>query len=427
VQQNVRVNNDLLEFLARTGVAKVFTVTELTRQIKDTLEQKFPLVWVAGEASNVRVPTSGHMYLTLKDQGAQIALVMWRAQVLRLPFKIEDGLAIIVQAELTVYPPHGQYQLVGRQVHPRGMGALQLALRQLMEKLRKEGLFAPEHKKLLPFLPRRIGVVTSRTGAAIQDIFRVLRERCPFVPVLLHPVAVQGEGAGQEIADAIGRMNEFEDVDVMIVGRGGGSIEDLWAFNEEIVARAIYASRIPVVSAVGHEIDVTVSDMVADARAATPTHAAQMVVPDRKQLLNRLQTGSIRLARGLTHRLDLARTALARIAQSHVFRQPLDVIVRERDQRLDDLSARMALVARHITPDRRRKLESLEARLKALSPRNVLARGYSITMRAADGKILKEASAAATGDVLHTFLLEGMVESRVEATCPGDSDDTIRK
>ena len=413
------LNQDFLNLISSGKPIRIHTVSELTAEIKGKLEREFPVVWVAGEISNVRRPASGHVYLTLKDEGAQIALVIWRAIAARIPFEIRDGMAVIVQGEITVYPPQGQYQITCRQLYPKGIGALELAFRQLRDKLQKEGLFAPEHKKPLPFLPKRIGIVTSRSGAALRDMLKVLNTRCPFVPVLIHSTRVQGEGAAQEIAAAIADMNRMEDVDVLIVGRGGGSLEDLWAFNEEAVARAIYNSRIPVVSAVGHEIDVTIADLVADVRALTPTDAAQRVVPERAQLIEHLHIQRTRLAQTAQQKLRQARDALFALARSYAFRRPLEPI-RRAERLLDDLCEDLAEAGRRLLPDRRRALDALSTRLDALGPRNVLRRGYSITTLEKNGKIVRQASQVSTGDVLKTTLWQGDVRSTVETSSPGD-------
>ncbi len=249
----------------------IYTVSSLTHEIKMLLETSFPRLWVEGEISNYKAHSSGHIYFTLKDENAQIRCAMWRFKAGELLFRLEDGLKVIVEADIQVYEKSGNYQLIVQQLQPAGIGALQLAFEQLKQRLRAEGLFDEAHKKPLPTFPERVGVITSPTGAAIRDIISVVHRRFPAVQLILYPVRVQGEGAAEEIVHAIKDFNEFKEVDVLIVGRGGGSLEDLWAFNEEKVARAIYASRIPVVSAVGHEVDFSISDFVADRRAATPT------------------------------------------------------------------------------------------------------------------------------------------------------------
>src|SRR5262245_54917644 len=272
---------------------KVLSVSALTQEIKGLLEDGFSSVWVTGEVSNVSRPPSGHLYLTLKDPQAQLPAVIYRGIALRLKFDLRNGQEVIVRGGLSVYPPHGKYQFVIEELQPKGIGALELAFRQLKERLFRLGYFAPERKKPLPRFPRRLALVTSPTGAAVRDMLGILSQRWAAVEIWVCPVRVQGDGAAEEVATAIGRLNQLAQagvlpVDVMIVGRGGGSTEDLWAFNEECVARAIYLSAIPVVSAVGHEVDLTIADLVADCRALTPTEAATRVVPDLEEMLQYL-------------------------------------------------------------------------------------------------------------------------------------------
>jgi len=262
---------------------KIYTVSELTREIKQVLETGFPCLWVEGEISNFKRHSSGHLYFTLKDENSQIRCAMWRYRANDLIFRPEDGMKVLVQGNLQVYEPGGYYQIIVQQVQPAGVGELQLAFEQLKKKLYAEGLFDEAHKKPIPIFPERIGVITSPTGAAIRDIISVITRRFPIAQIILAPVRVQGPGAKEEIVQAIQDFNEFGEVDVLIVGRGGGSLEDLWAFNEEVVARAIFTSKIPIISAVGHEIDFSISDFVADRRAPTPSAAAEMAVPDRKR------------------------------------------------------------------------------------------------------------------------------------------------
>ncbi|MBN2106659.1 MAG: exodeoxyribonuclease VII large subunit, partial [Deltaproteobacteria bacterium] len=257
----------------------IFTVAELTRHIRDTLESAYPDVWVEGEISNLRIPSSGHCYFTLKDEAAQLRVVMFRMQARLLRFTAEDGLKVICRGRINVYEQRGEYQLVADMLEPRGVGSLQLAFEQLKNRLAGEGLFAEERKKPLPFLPARIAVITSPTGAAVRDIIRIIHRRFPSVAILVVPVRVQGDEAPEEIARAIETVNQRGLGDVIIVGRGGGSLEDLWAFNTETVARAIAASALPVISAVGHETDTTIADFAADLRAPTPSAAAELVVP----------------------------------------------------------------------------------------------------------------------------------------------------
>ena len=287
---------------------EVLSVARLTDLIKETLASRFPAVWVVGEVTDLARPHSGHLYLTLKDQEAQIRAVIWRGVAGRLRFDLEDGMQVICCGDVDVYPPRGTYQLVIRQLEPRGLGALQQALRKLQQKLEAEGLFDPRHKKPLPRFPRRLAVITSPTGAAVRDFLEVLRQRWPGVDVLVIPTKVQGEGASAEIARALALANRLQPpMDVLVVTRGGGSMEDLWCFNEEPVLRAIFASRVPVVSAIGHEIDVTLSDLVADVRALTPTEAAQRVVPATDEIAAALKHLHARLQSGLGTRAASAR------------------------------------------------------------------------------------------------------------------------
>ncbi len=278
---------------------KILTVSRLTALIKGVLEENFEHVWVEGEISNLAMPVSGHLYFTLKDAAAQLRCVMFRASSRALRFKPKDGMGVVVRGRVSLFEPRGEYQLIVEYLEPQGIGALQLAFSQLKERLAKEGLFAEAHKKPIPRLPQRIGVVTSATGAAIHDILNVLNRRFANVEVLIYPVKVQGEGAAREIAQAVKDFNRYGNIDVMIVGRGGGSIEDLWAFNEEVVARAIYHSRIPVISAVGHEVDFTIADFVADLRAPTPSAAAELVVKSKAELDAELDALSHRLRQAI--------------------------------------------------------------------------------------------------------------------------------
>ncbi|MDA1195855.1 MAG: exodeoxyribonuclease VII large subunit, partial [Planctomycetota bacterium] len=284
----------------------VLTVSELTADIRGLLDVTFGDLWVRGEISQPRTPASGHVYLTLKDAGAVLPAVMWRSSATRLRFRLEEGQEVLARGGIDVYPPHGKYQFVIRQLEPVGEGALRLAFEQLRARLEAEGLFAPERKRPLPTLPRRIALVTSRTGAAVRDMVTVIHRRHPGVDLVLLSVRVQGPGAAQEIAAALQRADRDARADVILVGRGGGSLEDLWAFNEEVVARAIAACRTPVVSAVGHETDTTIADLVADLRAATPSQAGELVVPVRAELLERLERERARLVHRMQVRLARA-------------------------------------------------------------------------------------------------------------------------
>ena len=391
----------------------IYTVSELTRRVRDAIERQVGLVWVTGEVANFRTPASGHCYFTLKDESAQIAVVMWRSTAERLKFQIAEGLSVIAQGDVTVYEPRGQYQLSVRRIEPLGVGALQLAFLQLKERLEKEGLFDPARKRPLPPFPRAVALVTSPTGAAVRDMLKVIRRRCPFVRVLVVPVRVQGEGAAQEIADAIALVNRMEGIEVMIVGRGGGSMEDLWAFNEEVLARAIAASKIPVISAVGHETDFTISEFVADVRALTPTDAGNLVAPDVRQLSENLEALGRRMGKVLSDCVELSRERVAGLALRCEPRRFLDRI-REREQNLDELGQRLFRDAQHAVQFQVQRLNSLSGRLESLSPLSVLRRGYSITLREPEGGTLRDAAGLRPGDFVRTRLGRGQFRSRVE-------------
>ena len=393
---------------------EVLSVSQLNARVRVALEGEFEGLWVVGELSNVKVAGSGHVYLTLKDDRAQISGVMWRGVAGRLRFEPVDGLEVLVFGDVTLYEARGSYQIVVRKMEPKGVGALQLAFRQLVEKLRKEGLFDEAHKKPLPRFPEHIGILTSPTGAAIRDILRVLGRRWPGFRATLYPVRVQGEGAAKEIAHAIREMNRMGGFDVLIVGRGGGSLEDLWAFNEEVVARAIFESEIPVVSAVGHEVDVTISDMVADVRALTPTAAGEMVVPDVEQVLEQLDGLGRRLRRGLGNHARLAQAELAALAERL---RPRTLVSRlqQLTQRSDDVFAGMNASVVRFIKDARMRLEASAGRLEGLSPLAVLRRGYSITTRAVDDVPLRDAAELRAGEKVRTRLADGEFTSEVDA------------
>jgi exodeoxyribonuclease VII large subunit len=399
--------------MRRNMQEKVYTVTDITREIKGLLEQSFPAVWVEGEISNYLLHSSGHRYFTLKDENAQIKCTLWRFRGDQLQFEPADGMNVMVRGSITVYERNGQYQLDVVELVPAGVGKLQIAFQKLKEKLFEEGLFAEEHKKPLPRFPERIGVVTSPTGAAIRDIARIIRHRFPGVMIVLNPVRVQGEGAAEEIAQAIREFNQYKGIEVMIVGRGGGSLEDLWAFNEEMVARAIYDSEIPVISAVGHEIDFTISDFVADARAATPSAAAQMVVPERDTMLEQIEANTGKLATTLDSLIGQLKQRLKSVEESYGFRRPLDIIT-QRSQKLDELTRQLENSAEGYTEIKSNALSLLTGKLEALSPSSVLKRGYSITRRLPELKIIKDAGMLKKMDRVEVKLYRGRIESKVE-------------
>lgn len=389
----------------------VLTVTDITRQIKQSLETSFQRVWIQGEISNFKQHTSGHLYFTLKDEGAQLSAVMWRSRVASLTILPEDGMKVIARGSITVYPPRGNYQIDCDQIQPVGVGELQLAFERLKKKLATEGLFDSEHKKPIPEYPERIGIVTSETGAALQDIRSVLRRRFPSVEVVLAPVRVQGVGAADEIAAAIKDLNRYGDVDVMIVGRGGGSLEDLWAFNEEIVARAIYDSRIPVISAVGHEVDFSIADFVADLRAPTPSAAAEMVVKDRSELIEVLRNMWYTMHRSIEEKVSSLRDSVNGFVASYAFNRPKDLL-RESSQRVDELERSLLLASSHGLKLAERSQRALSQRLEALSPKAVLLRGYTIVRK--EGEVVMSSDDLDKGEVATIQFHDGNVTTRVE-------------
>ncbi len=390
-----------------------FSVSQLTQLIKQSLEAEFRSVWVVGELSDVARPQSGHIYLTLKDEGAQIRGVMWRSVASRLEFELQDGQQVVCGGDVDVYPPRGVYQLIIRQIEPLGVGALQLALRKLHQRLAAEGLFDAGRKRPLPRFPRRIAFVTSPTGAAVRDFLEVLRRRWRGVQVLIIPAKVQGDGAAQDLVRGIRVANSLpEPPDVLVVGRGGGSLEDLWCFNEEPVVRAIYASRIPVISAVGHEIDVTLSDLVADVRALTPSEAAALVVPSAEEVRASLDGMRGRLAAALRARAADARSRLESLAQNRVFRRPFD-LVHDLARQLDDLEMRAKRAIAFQTTRHKDRLAALTARLESLSPLGVLARGYSLTQRTATGRLVTDAATLTAGEEITSRFARGHAVSRV--------------
>lgn len=393
--------------------SEILTVTELTRQIKDAVEGNFPFVWVQGEISNFTRAGSGHVYLTLKDDEAQLRGVMWRGTASRLKFDLHDGLEVIAAGAIEVYEARGTYQIVIEQLVPQGLGALELAFRQLCEKLEKQGLFAAERKRPIPRFPRRIALVTSPTGAAVRDMLQVITRRWTGADIVIMPVAVQGEGAAVEIAAALRFVHQIPGVDVVIAGRGGGSLEDLWAFNEEIVARAIYECKIPVISAVGHEIDVTIADLVADKRALTPSEAGELVVPHREEIGALLLRVKQHLIHGLKTRATGARGALDALAGRRVFTKPAEQL-RDLARGLDELELRARRAILHGVDRSRHRVSTFAASLDALSPLKTLERGYSVTRRFPEGEVIRRADQVLPGDVIESLLAYGRIRSRVE-------------
>jgi len=409
---NIKTNQEPLEGFPEEISEKFFTVSEITGEIRTSLEHKFSNIGVLGEISNVRKPGSGHVYLTLKDKNSQLQAVVFRNTASRIKFELKDGMEVISFGSITVYEPRGQYQLIINKMEPKGIGALQLAFQQLKEKLEKEGLFDHAHKKTIPFIPQKIGIVTSPTGAAIKDILNIIDRRFANVEILIYPVKVQGKGAAQEIAEAITELNNYSDIDVIITGRGGGSLEDLWAFNEETVARSIYNSRIPVISAVGHEIDITIADLVADKRALTPSEAGELVIPRKDLLTEKIEKFNTRLLQSLTGKLRLSKEKLVRIANSYAMRQPFDRLNRWQ-QRLDEFAQRLNLNITHALNTEREKLSGIAGKLESLSPLNVLKRGYTITTRLEDNKSLRCIIDLSKGDKIKTNLSKGSIISEI--------------
>ncbi len=436
----------------------VCTVSELAMRIKASLEDRFPAVWVEGEISNLRTPSSGHAYFTLKDDGAQLRCVLFRGRGRRVAFQPEDGMQVLAFGGLDVYIARGEYQLVVELLEPKGVGALQLAFEQLKRRLEAEGLFDAARKRPLPSFPRTIGIVTSPTGAAVRDMLHVIGRRFADLRILITPVRVQGEEAPGEIVRALRDLQEVADLDVVIVGRGGGSIEDLWAFNDERVARAIAACRVPVISAVGHETDFTIADFVADLRAPTPSAAAELVVQEKLQVIRALCDLYEGLKQAMAGRLERERERVESLAKRRVLTDAARAL-RDLHRRLDDLSARLALgvrgsqrqVAHRLSLARnalrslnpvariangtallsqlrgrlasaavnrvkasRHRFDAAAGQLDSLSPLAVLGRGYSLTRLLPSGAIVRSAAQARPGDAIEILLHQGVLDARVE-------------
>lgn len=390
------------------------SVSELTAHIRDIidLDPSLKRVLVRGELSNYKVYSSGHRYFTLKDSEAALSCVMFRSDAERVRFRPENGMSVLCSGQVSVYARDGKYQLYVRQMQPDGVGDLYVAFEQLKARLQSEGLFASEHKKPIPGMPSRIAVVTSASGAAVRDIIRVLGKRWPLSKVIVLPVRVQGEEASREIAAAIRYANRWKVADLIIAGRGGGSMEDLWAFNEEITARAIYDSEIPVISAVGHEPDFTIADFTADRRAATPSNAAELAVPEREKVLESLAVTQLRADRAVRRILESGARRLESLSSRPIMESPMAFI----DQRrldVDRFAERMDAAERHILSENRQKYIRLVSALEALSPLRVLARGYSV-VTLPDGTVVRRSEQAGPGSLLRVRLSEGALNCRVE-------------
>ncbi len=436
----------------------VLTVSELTREIKDILEDRFPDVWVEGEISNLRIPPSGHVYFTLKDDLSQIRAVLFRMQARTLRFVPEDGIHVICRGRVSLYEKRGDFQLILEWIEPKGIGALQLAFLQLKERLEKEGLFDPAQKKPIPVIPQKIGIITSPTGSVIQDMLNILKRRFENLHIQIFPARVQGEGASLEICEGVRYFNRFTDVDVIILGRGGGSLEDLWVFNEETLARTIHHSKIPIISAVGHETDYTIADLVADLRAPTPSAAAELVVRDKREMKNTVHSLMVRLESEMLQILEGNKIHLSHLAK--IFREP-ERKTQEYSLRVDDLVNRLRLLTtwavrrksekalhlseglifrnpvrrlknvslfvsekknrleqtiRHSLEIKRQRVGGVLGKLDSLSPLAILNRGYSITRKLPSLWILRDSAQVGEGDKVQVKLHKGTLLCGVERT-----------
>lgn len=401
--------------------SEILTVSALNQQVRANLEATFPYVWVSGEISRISRPSSGHLYFALKDDRAVVNSVIYRGVAFRLRFELKEKLQVLARGRVSMYEPRGECQLNIEEIVPKGIGPLELALQQLKEKLAAKGYFDARRKKPMPRYPRSIALVTSPSGAAIRDMLEILSRRWPIAATIVVPVRVQGDGSANEIAAAIRLLNQLHDtkqiqIEAMIIGRGGGSLEDLWAFNEEPVADAIFASRIPIISAVGHEIDVTISDFVADHRALTPSHAITDLTPDCEELLADLREREYRLRERMARRIELARQRVDAFEARRSFRAPLERI-RDLDRRLDDLDGRLRRAIRVPLDKVNSKLAAAAARLETLSPLNVLSRGYSLT-RTDDGSVIRDVADLEPGQRITTRVNRGAIVSRIEKVQP---------
>jgi len=402
----------------------VLSVSQLTAQIRDVLEEVFENVVVVGEISNAKVYSSGHWYFSLKDKDATLPCVCFKASNSNIKFRIEDGLMVIVRGKLNVYPPKGGYQLVANSLEPVGIGEWQLAFQQLKERLTKEGLLDPSKKRPIPMLPRRIGVVTSTAGAALRDILSALERRNKLVNIVIANARVQGEGSAEEVARAIQDLEKIADVDVILVARGGGSIEDLWSFNSEVVARAVSQCRVPVISGVGHETDITICDLAADLRAPTPTAAAELVAKGSAELIERWHYLRKRMLFRVEDRLIRARQKVLRLSPVHGLNRYHDRLKRERMKVLHDRDRMLHAVSNLLSKAQHSWAQNSQ-QLQALNPQNVLSRGFSI-LRRSDGHIVRSANEVSDGDILEGILFDGslklVVIKKEEGQLPAQSD-----
>jgi exodeoxyribonuclease VII large subunit len=401
----------------------IYTVSQVTQEIKVIFENTFGNgVWVEGEVSDFKPHWSGHFYFTLKDSSALLGAVMFVRANRELKFKLQNGMKVICFGKIGVYGPHGKYQIIVEKIEPKGIGARQLAFEQLKEKLLKEGLFETSHKKPLPFMPFRIGIVTSGAGAAICDILGILQKDAPYLDVVIRSVRVQGELAAEEIAQGIEDLNQFNKVDLIIISRGGGSTEDLWAFNEEAVARAVYASQLPTISAVGHQINISLCDLVADCFVETPTAAAKIIVDKKNALLAQLESLKQEAGFSVNDTISLLKNNL--IALAHAIKSPLDRL-QEKEQVLDELFSGLNHNMRQFMSITRERIAALIHRLDALSPLAVLSRGYSLSVLVADGSVMKDADRLRRGDKVKTILSTGSFISSVEEVMPNERKTVV--
>jgi len=391
------------------SVAAPLSVTTLTRQVQNLIETQFESVWVVGQVSNLTYHRSGHVYFTLKDEGAQLPAVIWKTFASKIKFKLKEGMEIVCRGRLTVFPPQGKYQMVVNELQPKGIGTLELAFQQLRERLTAEGLFDLARKKPLPDVIRRVAVITSPTGAAVKDFLQILTRRTKLIDVLIVPTAVQGDGAAAEIAEAIRNVNRWNGIDCIVITRGGGSIEDLWAFNEEVLVRAIATSAIPVVSGVGHEIDVTLCDLAADIRAATPSEAAERISIEDAQRIRALLQINHRLNDFIEQRLRIASEKLKTMIRHPIFRRP-EQIMETRRYRIDLYEKQLDRAIDRQVQTAVERLSKASASLEALSPLSILSRGYTLT-ETAEGRLIRRASEVKSGDTIRSRFADGVVES----------------
>ena len=393
------------------GSGKVLTVSQLTKRIKTLLEGEFLTVLVEGEVGSVSAPASGHLYLTLKDSRSVLDVVVWRSTAGRLAALPREGEKIEVAGSITLYEPRGRYQLVASRINPAGAGELRAEFEVMVARLREEGLFSPEHKQELPAMPKVIGIVTSAAGAAVRDIIKVARKRMPSVELVVSPCTVQGSQAPEEIVAALSRMQRWGGCEVIIIGRGGGSLEDLAPFNDERVARAVFACTLPVVSAVGHEVDISICDLVADVRAATPSEAAEIVVPEVMDNFRKVELAQRRLDNALRSRLETAKSRVELLAHSRGWKVPEDLLAQNR-QRLDYLAEKITVAGTSLLERKNNRLALVAARLEGLNPLGILRRGYSVT-RTLENVVLRKAVEVEVGSKIRTTLAQGSVISEV--------------